>query len=533
MFYVFARRCFAALFAATTRGDAALFSRAALASLAAFAASCTDERARTDAQVTYRSDIAPLLEARCATCHEGPAAAAGWRVGNYGEVIACTSAGVPATVGGDTAPILAVFERGDHAGLLDAAERERLRRWLSEGAPSTRAGVHPATFADPRAPDGHAQFLRARNYRPLTDPADADACGHCHEGAPRDALAATAPGATPCTTCHTDEGGVASCGTCHGAPGRSYPPRDPCFFPEAADRAGAHARHAGPAPTHAEGLPCSTCHPTPGKDEVFRSGTTHLDTHVEIYFDHERAGRAASFDAATKRCTGTCHARGGTQPEVSWYSDVGMNATCTSCHGAPPPDHYAGACTSCHREANASGTSLEAPILHVDGKVDLGDGSGRCGACHGRGDDPWPTTGAHAAHASPGSARAVPCASCHVVPSPSAKHPVGGGAKVSFGGLAIRGGARATFDVATKACAGTYCHTGRGGEIPTPRWAADPASRACGACHSAPPPPPHSQSADCSSASGCHQGSLASPSVFTPGGKAAHVDGEISRGVIP
>lgn len=493
----------------------------------ALAAGCDAERGRTSAPPTYR-EVATILVDRCGACHSGEAPAAGWRATDYGAVIACTSDGRPVTIGGASAPLLGVLDRADHAGRLAPDERRRIAAWLEAGAPSTTGGVHPPTFADPRTADGHARFLRARRYRPMVDVDDPDRCGHCHAGASTTPPVLAAPGATPCTSCHTEPEGVRACSTCHGAPGRSYPPHDPCFFPEAASSAGAHAVHAGPAATHAEGMPCATCHPTPDLANVLDLGT-HMNTHVEVRFDAARAGSGATWDCATGQCAGTCHAHGGTKPVVAWADKA--RATCTDCHGVPPPNHLAGPCSSCHREATADGRALVSPKLHVNGKADLGDGTRQCGACHGRGDDAWPSTGSHAAHASPSSAAPVPCFTCHAVPTAvGPQHPHGGPAIVTLRGLAVAGGSPASYDPATKTCAATYCHAGRGATVPSPAWGAGPSAVACGACHAAPPPPPHAASTDCSAQASCHQGSLAAPTVFTPLGKAAHVDGLVTRG---
>lgn len=473
-----------------------------------------------------------MLVERCASCHSGERPAAGWRADDYGSVIGCTSDGRPVTLGGEDAPLLRALGRPDHASLVSADERDRLAAWLADGTPSTNGGVHPPTFADPRTPDGHARFLRDRRYRPMIDANDADACSHCHTGTPASPAPSPAPGATPCTTCHTEPDGVRACSTCHGAPGRAYPPHDACFFPEASATAGAHAAHAGSAPTHAEPIACATCHPTPtgsGVGSNVLDLATHMNTHVEVSFDYARAGVAASWGADAKQCAGTCHAHGGAKPVVAWTDTT--HVTCTDCHGVPPPNHLAGPCSSCHREANADGTALASPKLHVNGKADLGDGSGQCGACHGSGASPWPKTGSHPAHASPNGAAPVACGTCHTVPAAvGPQHPHGGPAVVTLRGLAVNGGSTATFDPATKTCAGTYCHAGRGATQPTPTWGAGPSAVACGSCHATPPPPPHAQSTDCASQASCHQGSLATPTTFTPAGKAAHVDGVVTRG---
>ena len=347
---------------------------------------------------------------------------------------------------------------------------------------------------------------------------DPDACGRCHDGvvAKPSGVAFAAEGATSCTTCHDEPGGTLACGTCHGAPGRLYPPRDPCFHPEAAGDHG-HEPHAGPSASRAEGLACATCHPQPALGDVATVASTHVNGHVEVWFDYAVAGREARFDATSKKCTGTCHARGGQRPEVSWSEAAGKALTCNDCHGSPPAGHYAGRCTTCHHEADATGTALVASKLHLNGRVDLGDGSGRCGACHGNGDDPWPSTAAHPAHRMPAMSKAVACETCHDVPQPGDRHPAGKEhASVRLLGLAASDGRRAVFDPTSQSCSDTYCHAGSGAARPTPRWTDGEPARTCGACHSAPPPLPHPQSTTCE---GCHP----APSTTT------HLDGVISR----
>ena len=346
---------------------------------------------------------------------------------------------------------------------------------------------------------------------------DDDACSRCHDGtvSKPSGLAFSAPGATSCTSCHDQPGGTIACATCHG----TTAPRDPCFHPEAAaDRA--HPSHAGPSASRADGLACSTCHPTPALGDIgslVSEGRTHANGHVEVWFDYPIAGRAAAFDASSKRCTGTCHAHGGGRPEPVWTEAAARPLACNDCHGSPPPDHYPGACTTCHGEANATGTALASPKLHVNGHADLGDGSGRCGACHGSGDDPWPKSAGHAAHEAPSLAKPVACETCHEVPRPGDRHPLGKPrADVRLLGLATTGGHRASFAADTQTCAETYCHAGRGAAVPAPKWNDGASARACGACHSNPPPPPHAPSTTCD---GCH------PTTTTMN----HVDGIVSR----
>lgn len=501
---------------------------------------CSSERRETAADPTYRDDVGDLLRAKCARCHAGSAAPAGWSAERFVDVVACTASGTPVTVqtpdAGD-APLVAVLARPDHAALVSESEVALLRRWVAAGAPAIRAGVHAPSFVDPRSPTSHGAMLRAKQYAPLRDPEDKEACRRCHAGAlppgaGADALLLPAPGATPCTTCHTDVGGPFACTTCHGTasargtPGHAYPPRDPCFHPEAR-ASDAHPAHAGPSAARAEGLACSTCHPTPALGVL---APPHTDGFVSVWLDPNAKGKGdvlPAFDASTKTCTGTCHARGGARPAPAW-TERGM--TCNDCHRSPPPAHYEGACSSCHREANADGTALTKPVLHVNGRVDLGDGSGACGACHGRGADPWPTTGAHPAHETPRWSKPVACETCHDVPGPNEAHPVGtGGAAVHLGGLALAGARPAAFDPTTKTCGSTYCHAYVGGTLQTPAWYAGPSQAACGTCHSAPPPLPHVQEKNCA-ASGCHEGLTATDaSQVTPLGRLVHVDGVVDR----
>ena len=484
---------------------------------------CRTERG-PDATVPYTTEVKPLLDVQCVRCHAGSAPAGGYGASSYLDAIGCTASGMPATVvpSNGSAPLLAALDRADHAGFASSAQRETLGRWITTGTSRSGGGVHPARFADPRAPDSHIAFLRARRYAPLIDAHDADACGACHDatgtGGDSRGFAANAPA---CSTCHTEPGAALACGTCHGDGAHAFPPRNRCFFPN--DPAGgAHAAHGEASAIRATPLPCSACHPSPATGSF---GGTHANGHVEIWLDFALAGRTATWDATDQRCTGTCHAHGGKRPTPTWSESGPLG--CNDCHLSPPPSHYGGSCTSCHREANADGTGLVPGLLHVNGKVDLGDGSGGCGACHGTGSDPWPTTGAHQAHAHPADARPVPCESCHAVPRSGDRHPLGTGkATVRFASTATTGGSPASYDPVTKTCASTYCHESRGGQEIAPVWTGR-LTAGCTSCHSSPPPPPHTQSAACGGST-CHDG-LTDGLTMTPLGRLTHVNGLIER----
>lgn len=493
-------------------------------------------------ELTYRDDVAALLNAKCAGCHAGDAPAAGYRVDSYRGAIGCTLSGAPAVLPSDASPLARALERPDHRAIVDDGERATLLRWVEGGAQSVRPGVHPARFADPRSPSSHVQALRAARYTSLIDSRDRDVCARCHEGAgPRPAgITEAAPGATACTTCHAEPNGVNACSTCHGAPGtstsspaRAFPPGDACFFPDTR-KGDVHAAHAAPSKSRAEPLDCAACHPKPklGAEGAARAlnvlGGAHGDGHVEVWFDYAQAGRDARFDPSTQKCTGTCHDRGGAHPGPTW-AKLDAPLDCNGCHASPPPAHYVGPCASCHREANGAGTALSSPRLHVNGKVDLGDGSGKCGACHGTGDSPWPSTGAHAAHANPSAAAPVACSTCHEVPDPGDRHPTRAGAVVvRLAGLSTKGGRPATYDATTKTCAATYCHDGAGAVASAPRWTDGPAARSCGSCHGTPPPPPHAQATTCGGST-CHDGLTSSATALTAAGRVVHVNGLIDR----
>jgi hypothetical protein len=281
--------------------------------------------------------------------------------------------------------------------------------------------VHPAGVASPQSADFHGKLLRERRFAPMLDKDDPAACGRCHDGtlSRPDTVTFAAPNATPCTTCHAEPRGILACSTCHAE----------------TPRAGAHAAHVNPSASHATGLACSTCHPTVSADDPKVIGGLHGDGVVEIQFDPAVVPNEASFDPRTGACAVACHDRKGKRPRLAW-TDRGPLG-CNDCHSSPPAAHFPGPCTSCHREANANGTALTNASLHINGRTDLGDGSGKCGACHGQGDSPWPTTGAHAAHRNPKLAGDIACDSCHTVPAAiDAPGHLDGRVTVSFGGAA-------------------------------------------------------------------------------------------------
>lgn len=497
--------------------------------LAALGAGCSVDQATVTAPPVFDPDVAPILAARCASCHGATAPAAGWSVTSFLSTIACVApSGAPAALPPSTAPILTALGAAPHQGLLSGPDQATLAAWVATGAPAFAGTVHPPGIIDPRSSAFHGTLLRSTRWSAMLDPNDPGACGECHAGSPAPVPRVTlsAPGATACTTCHAEPGGPLACDTCHGAAGRDYPPRDLCFFPGDAPTAGAHAAHVVSSAVSASGIPCSSCHPIPGADVI--SGL-HGNGVVEVVFDPNRVAPEASFDRAKGVCAVSCHDRGGRTPHPSWSDTTVLG--CDSCHLSPPQGHFPGSCTNCHVEANAAGTALSGGSLHMNGVVDLGNGSGLCGACHGSGGSPWPRTSAHPAHQNPTLTVGSACASCHPVPTriTDPTH-LDGVVQVTFTGLALARGAFPTWNGTS--CTSVACHGADLADVPAvlPTWAdATGDASKCGACHGI-PPSQHTTSASCNR-SDCHGSEIALdaqgiPSI-APDGLTLHVDGII------
>jgi hypothetical protein len=421
--------------AIATHRRANLLGAALSASFSVLASACSVERATPPSPV-FDEDIAPILDAHCVRCHGGASPAAGWSADSFLGAIACVEPSEkPVTLPSSSrAPILSVLSTASHRDLLSASDLATLKSWVLAGTPAFAAEVHTPDIIDPRAPGFHGTLLRSDRWAQMLDANNPGACGRCHDGAPArpPGVESSAPGAPSCTSCHRQPGGVLACSTCHGSGTVSYPPRDLCLFPQDAKSAGAHAAHVEPSEARTAGVPCSTCHPVPGKDVI--SGL-HGNGTVEVIFDKNAIGPEASFDSATGQCSVTCHDSGGLRPTPTWSETTPMG--CNDCHRSPPPAHYSGPCSNCHAEANANGTALTGGPLHLDGRVELGNGNGTCGACHGTGSSPWPSTAAHPSHEKPAISEPIACASCHVVPSSiySPGH-LNGVVEVQFSGLA-------------------------------------------------------------------------------------------------
>jgi predicted CxxxxCH...CXXCH cytochrome family protein len=478
----------------------------------------------------FDTDVAPILEAHCVSCHGATSPAAGWAVTSFLSTIACVEpSGAPAALPPSTAPILTALGTAPHEGLLNASEQSTLQAWVAAGAPAFTGTVHPPGIVDPRSSAFHGAQLRSERWSAMLDAADPNACGQCHAGTPAIVPGVTsfAPNATACTNCHAEPGGPLACSTCHGSGTQSYPPRDLCFFPGDAPTAGAHAAHVQPSMASATGIPCSTCHPVPSAGVTTEMTGLHGDGQVQVIFDPAKVGPEASYDSASGACAVTCHDLGGQTPRPSWDQTIAI--TCNSCHLSPPQGHYTGPCTNCHADANASGTALTGS-LHMNGTVVLGDGSGLCGACHGTGASPWPSTAAHPGHQNPSISLPVACSSCHPVPT-SITDPthLDGIVHVTFTGLAVARGSLPAWNGTS--CASVACHGANLADpAAVPVWT-DPSGDAakCGACHGI-PPSQHTASTSCN-LSVCHGSEVTISAQGVPSisasGQTLHIDGVI------
>jgi predicted CxxxxCH...CXXCH cytochrome family protein len=225
------------------------------------------------------------------------------------------------------------------------------------------------------------------------------------------------------------------------------------------------------------------------------------DGKAEVIFS-KVAGMASSFDANAGTCTTWCHgsaAFGGKNPTPLWTKVDGSQASCGSCHGAPPPTPHPQDtnCASCHPTMNPGSMTFLDPSRHIDGTIDVigGSNGGGCSSCHGSADNSAPpkdlsgdtarsaqSVGAHQVHlgTSPWR-RAMPCSSCHVVPTQtdSPGHRDGDNvAEVKFDTMNPLG----TYTVSNATCSNNYCHgTGRG-STGTALWTAVVAMT-CTSCH--------------------------------------------------
>lgn len=181
------------------------------------------------------------------------------------------------------------------------------------------------------------------------------------------------------------------------------------------------------------------------------------------------------------------------QGERKKGNEIKEIANCRKCHG----EDYGG---------GGVGISCNSAGCHTAPK-----GPESCTTCHGTETSPMPETGAHAKHE-------AFCADCHHVPDKlEAEGHVNGRSDVVFGGPALFGGAKPTYNATVKRCQNVYCH---GDANPTWEKPASP-DTTCDACHSA-PPDSHALFTRVATPSNC---STCHPVPSQPGIAATHIDG--------
>jgi predicted CxxxxCH...CXXCH cytochrome family protein len=366
---------------------------------------------------------------------------------------------------------------------------------------------------------------------PPPHPVDSD-CGSCHDTmTPGGGLAIADPSRH--IDGNLDVDSDQACNACHGSGSSDAPPQDTAGNTATSARGvGAHQQHLA---TTNRFMPvaCTDCHRVPGAV----SSVGHIDSPLpaELVFS-TRGGPTTQWNGSrcsNNYCHGATIGAGGTATAPLWTTVDGSFATCTACHGNPPPLPHPqnAACEQCHDDM-ATPTTFSDPLRHVDGNLDVST-TQACNSCHGGANDAPPqdtsgntaTTsrgvGAHQAHVAGDATwhKATACDQCHRIPATTtaAGHmdtPLP--AELTFTGLAAGSAWNGT------SCT-SYCHgstLAAGGSSTNVVWTdTDGSQIQCGGCHGAPPPPPHPTGSTCDQ---CHQPAGPGLTIDIP---AQHVDG--------
>ncbi len=140
--------------------------------------------------------------------------------------------------------------------------------------------------------------------------------------------------------------------------------------------------------------------------------------------------------------------------------------------------------------------------------------------------------GAHRRHLEAGRVRAaLPCETCHVVPTRSVDGHLDGVARVRFLDPSAAGGAGARWDPETGRCEDVYCHgatlrDGTRGTATSPAWTlVDGSQTTCGSCHRA-PPASHAGYPASTACHLCHPGTVRADGTIDVAGMK-HIDGRV------
>jgi predicted CxxxxCH...CXXCH cytochrome family protein len=496
---------------------------------------------------TYTTDIKPVLDANCVSCHGGATTEGSYDLSTIKGVVGTGSDEIPNALPGDAASlILQAVAEGNHGGASVAGSaRDAIRAWvLVDSMGMAQPSVHPVGWMDAHSEGFHGTVIAGDDW-------DMSGCRTCHG-----ADYAGTETAGSCLTCHSES--PEDCATCHGSAESIAPPLDlDGNVTHSAQGVGAHVKHLSGGSLFT-GMDCQDCHVLPGS--LYDTG--HLDSdgkaEVEITGVAQMEGHSPGYADGT--CGGTyCH--GDTTPQ---WTGGPSEAACGTCHGIPPQTALhpqVRSCDPCHGEVVDVQGNIRNPSLHVNGEinVDVGHPDGfvqpssenfhgaalrraswnlsdcqichgqdyagttvaptcltchsntpeDCSVCHGGPDSFAPPrdinsqtatrftgVGAHQAHLRDAN---VECEACHIVPErySDLRHvDTALPAEVTFGSIALQGDASPRWDGET--CANTYCHGNA-----QPNWTAvGQEEAACGTCHGLPPTEPHPQAEDCSR---CHQ----------------------------
>lgn len=449
----------------------ALFAAAATLALGA----CADPRPRPEegACPTWKDEVGPELEAACTSCHAGAAPAGRYDLSTYNGALGNGSDGTANAIAGDASSLLVTTiapatAEAPHQGF--EALHTLLARWVSSCDLSYfDTPIHAGGILNPGSDQFHGKELERRDWNfPL--------CSTCH-GTTADPFGGSTA-APSCKTCHVE--GPTACDTCHPARPTSN----------------AHTSHLD------RDVACTTCHVVPAawNDEghILRDGHADpapaevaLSGPAATTIDPADRSGPPTYDATSHTCQQVyCHGAvlgnsGGSATAPNWTVDPPGPPACTSCHGQPPPSHVRTRCAECHTAATAP--------THIDGAIELGDGTPGCGACHGSAQSPAPPrdlhgntlstalgVGAHQGHLQGPNRLASPvaCAQCHAVPA-TVTAP---GHLDSDDPAEVN--AALGWDRTSQTCASAWCHGPA-----RPVWT-ESAPPACGSCHGVPPDDP-------------------------------------------
>jgi predicted CxxxxCH...CXXCH cytochrome family protein len=224
------------------------------------------------------------------------------------------------------------------------------------------AAKHPVGWLDTTSPDFHG----------LAAAAGALACLRCHAASPPATVTAIT-----CADCHGGSGGSIACNTCHGSAANAAPPKDTTgHTATSALGVGAHQSHVTAAHQLTAPLDCVFCHVKPVNllDPGHLDGVVTVTAYTGASLQLAAVMKDPTFSASSATCaTAYCHGAtlvGGTATAPVWTQVDGTQATCTSCHGFPPP-------TGRPASLSAGGAVFTTHTLHAAGGIGYG-----CGACH-------------------------------------------------------------------------------------------------------------------------------------------------------